>query len=300
MFESLVPVLVNWNLKAETLECVRSLLSAGLAVERIVVVDNGSTDGSVSALEAEFGAALPIVAAAKNFGYAAGVNLGVRHALTLGADWLCLMNNDTTVAPDFVAALTRAAHAARTYAILAPLIFYDREPDRIWYCGDRLVAGTLFTRSLYRDQHVKSRLIPVLPVDFVSGCGMIVRRDVFAACGFLDESLFMYGEEVDYCWRARMAGYQLAVITGARMWHKVSASASRNQPLAHYLRVQNQNRFYRVYARGLQRPMMFLLSGLRILTLSLCAALMGERPLARAGVAGWWNGWQGRMQTSWS
>lgn len=299
MFERLVPVLVNWNLKDDTLECVQSLLTAGVAVERIVVVDNGSTDGSVPALRAAFGPSLPVVAAADNRGYAAGVNLGARHALALGADWLFLMNNDTVVAPDFVAALAAEACAARSFAILAPLIFYRHAPDLIWYCGDRLVAGTLFTRSLYRDRPVGPGLPALLPVDFVTGCGMLVRHDVFTTCGFFDESLFMYGEEVDYCWRARAAGYQLAVVTGARMWHKVSASANRDRPLARYLRVQNQNRFYWRYARGVRRPLMFVLSGLRVLAISLRAALAGEGSLAWAGLAGWWNGWRGRLRTTW-
>lgn len=300
MFDDLVSVLVNWNLKDHTLECVHSLLAAGLAVERIVVVDNGSTDGSVLALRAEFGPFLPLVIAADNRGYAAGVNLGAQHALALGAEWLCLMNNDTVVAPDFFAALAAEMRPERDYAILAPLIFYWQAPDRIWYCGDRLVAGTLFTRSLYRGQRVGTELPGLLPVDFVSGCAMILHRDVFNTCGFLDETLFMYGEDVDYCWRARVAGYKLAVVTKARMWHKVSASSNRDQPLARFLRIQNQNRFYRVYARGSQRTVMFFLSGLRILAISFRAALAGQGNLVRAGLAGWWNGWQGRLETTWS
>lgn len=299
MRNTLYSVMVNWNLKADTIECVRSLLAAGLPAEQIVVVDNGSSDGSVSALREEFGPALNILEAGSNRGYAAGVNLGARRALALGAEWVLLMNNDTVVAPTFIQAFERAPAAAQAIDILAPLILYLGDPGRIWYCADRLISGTLMTRSLYRNRTLSAGLPDVVPADFVNGCGMLVRSTVFETVGFLDESLFMYGEEVDFCWRARLAGFSLACVTAARMWHKVSASSNRDRPLARYLQVQNQSRFYRVYTAGWRRLVMLGLSGLRLL-LSLARDLAsGQWGLIWPGMAGWWNGWSGRMRTTW-
>jgi GT2 family glycosyltransferase len=292
-------VMVNWNLKVDTLACVRSLLAAGLPVDRIIVVDNGSTDGSVPALRQAFGDGLHVLEAQTNLGYAAGVNRGARHALARGADWVFLMNNDTVVAPTIFQAFEQAATEARGFAILAPLIFYSKDPGRIWYCADRLIPGTLMTRSLYKNRRPGAGLPRVVPADFLNGCGMLVHRAVFEAVSYLDERLFMYGEEVDFCWRARLAGFTLACVTTAQMWHQVSASANRDQPLSRYLRAQNQNRFYREYTRGWRRVLMFLLSGARLMAISLRDAASGRAELVRPGLVGWWNGWSGTLRRTW-
>jgi GT2 family glycosyltransferase len=289
--ESLYAVTVNWNLAPDTIRCVDSLVAAGAPPNHIIVVDNGSTDDSVQSIQAALGPELHILRSATNRGYAAGVNMGARQAFTLGADSVFLLNNDTQVAHTFLRDLERAAAGTQPGAILAPLIFYMDDRDRIWRCGDRLVRGTLFTRSLYHNQRLGPTLPTVVPVDFVTGCGMLVPRRVFESVGPFDESLFMYGEEVDYCWRARLAGYSLACLTTAHMWHKVSASSDRDRPRARYLRVQNQNRFYRTYARGWQRPLMFGLSAAHILVTLMRDVTLGQRQLVAPTMSGWWHGW---------
>jgi GT2 family glycosyltransferase len=295
MIGSLYAVTVNWNLKQDTLECVASLLAAGVPMGHVIVVDNGSTDGSTPALHERFGDAIHSIESSKNLGFGGGCNLGIEYALDQGAEWILLLNNDTVVAPALLVEWLRAVAAHPDYAIIGPLILEHHAPDRIWYLGDRLVPTSLITYSIARGQIDTGRLAAFIPVDFVCGCGMFVRREVFEQIGFFDPSFFMYAEEVDLCWRARAAGFRLACATQAKMWHKISISADRDRPMTRYLRIRNQILFYRRYARRAQVPLLFAFTLLRSLRVALCDLAHRQPGLIAHLVRGWADGWMGRQ-----
>lgn len=286
---ALYSVVVNWNLKEDTIRCVQSLLAGGVPAGQVIVVDNGSTDGSLEAVRARFGGAARVHSTGENLGFTGGVNQGIRLALQAGAAWVLLVNNDTEVDPGMLPALLAAAGAG--FSLLGPLIYYMHEPERVWFFGDRLVPGTLFTRGLFKDRLRPQMGQDPVEVDFLSGCGLLVRREVFETVGLFDTSLFMYGEEVDFCWRAKLAGHRMAAVPGARMWHKVSRSASRDRPRARCLRVRNQIWFYRRYAGPLQRGIMLAGTGLRLLGMASTDLLRGDPGVAAAHWRGWWAGW---------
>jgi GT2 family glycosyltransferase len=293
MIESLYAVIVNWNLKDDTLACVESLVAAGALLKHIIVVDNGSSDGSPQALRERFGTVLSLLEGRENLGFARGNNIGIQYALDHAARWILLLNNDTHVARTFLTELAQVVDQDQHFSILAPLILYHDFPDRIWYLGDRLIPGLLFTHSLCRGQKDNRYLPTLLPVDFITGCAMLVKREVFERVGLFDPALFMYGEDVDFCWRARVAGFHLAVAPRAKMWHKVSTSSNRDRQSSRFLRTRNQNRFYRINSRGVQVPLMLALSGLRAFALALADLVHGRRtliaPLFRGWIQGWWN-----------
>lgn len=291
MLANLVSVIVNWNLKSDTLECINSLLIAGLDPEDIILVDNGSSDGSVPALESQFGNRLQLIKNTRNLGYAYASNQGIKHALNHEAEWIFLLNNDALVSTDIFEIFDTAVKNEPQYSMLSPVIFYHAEPDRIWFLGDHLIPGTLFTRDPYRNKEYNHNLPEIIPVDFINGCGMLVNRKVFEKIGLFDSSLTMYGEEVDLCWRARLAGFQMATTTKAHMWHKVSLSAKQDQPRARYLKIRNQIIFYRRYASGIKLSMMFILSASRCGYLILMDILNYRFRLIKPLVLGWFDGW---------
>ena len=291
MIQSIYSVLVNWNLKDHTLTCVQSLVEAGASVDHVIVVDNGSTDGSSEALRQSFGEDLQLIISDENLGFAQGCNLAIRHALDRGAEWVFILNNDTIVAPTIFDELSTASAASEEYAILSPLILYHDKPDRIWHLGDKLIRGTLITRSLHKGGMDLGNLPQLVEVDFVSGSGMLVRREVFEAIGLFDPAYFMYGEEVDFCWRARSAGYRLAGAPKAKMWHKVSASAGRDPGTTRYLKIRNQIRFYHRYANRPQILLMLAFTLARSLVLAFGDLLKGQPGLIGPLVDGWVDGW---------
>jgi GT2 family glycosyltransferase len=130
-------VILNWNLKDDTIVCVSSVLASSCKRLRVVVVDNGSQDGSALALVDRFGEAIDLIVNEENLGFAKGINVGIQHALAQGADWVLLLNNDTIIAPDMIERLMNMAGRRPDAGILAPVIFYYDQPERVWRIGDR-------------------------------------------------------------------------------------------------------------------------------------------------------------------
>jgi GT2 family glycosyltransferase len=291
MTDDILIVLVNWNLKDDTLDCIDSLLNAGIQPGQIIVVDQGSTDGSVEGFKARFNSSIHIIENNQNLGYADGVNHGAVHALEMGAEWVMVMNNDTIVSPDLFEKLTLTAQQYPQYSILAPLILYHEDPERIWFFGDRLIPGTLATYSLYKEDLATEKLPKISSVDFISGCGMMIRSDIFREVGYFDTSFFMYGEEVDFCQRVRQAGFKLASVSGAKMWHKVSLSSKRDRPKSRYYQIRNQIWFYRKHASIPQKPLMFIFSLIRSSWIGVKDLYYLRSKLISPLLKGWFEGW---------
>lgn len=288
---NLVTITVNWNLKDDTLECIDSLLAAGQDPEDIILIDNGSSDGSVIEFEKHYDDRIQMIKNQSNLGYAQAVNQGVILALAKNADWLFLINNDTIVSPDIFQKFYSTIQNHPQYLIQSPLIFYHEEPNRIWFAGAHLVPGTLLTRDKFRNREYNPEIPYIYPVDFVNGCGMLVNALVFEEIGLYDPRLIMYGEEVDFCWRAKLAGYQMATSTRAHMWHKISLSAKRDLPRTRYLKIRNQIYFYRKYSYGLQLLAHFLYSSSRCIYIMFKDILTSQTQLIKPLFQAWYSGW---------
>jgi GT2 family glycosyltransferase len=278
-------IILNWNLKDDTIACVDSVLASGYAGQQIVVVDNGSQDGSVQALTSRYGDTLYLIAHEENLGFARGVNAGIRHALSQGADWILLLNNDTVIAPDMVERLITAADCQPDAGILAPAIFYYDQPDVVWRLGDRhhrwLPIPTKVPPEEIETQEV-------LSVDYVTGCGMLVRREVFSVIGLFDPQYFMYYEDADFCRRAAKAGFSILCVAGARIWHKVSRSSHRHVGRLRYLRTRYRVQFYRQHFAFPAWGYLFLSTTWVVLK----DLFRGDIPSARASARGFYHGWR--------
>jgi GT2 family glycosyltransferase len=255
-------VTLNWNLARDTIDCVESVLNAGVEPSRIIIVDNGSTDGSVQAFSDRFGPDLALVCNARNLGFAGGMNAGIRYALQHGAGSVLLLNNDTVVAPTMIEALIEAGTASSDQGkdvdspgILGPSIYYHAAPNRLWKLADvehrwlpmplpvRLTEGGAWNGAVAAETGA-------FQVDYVTGCCMLIQRQVFERIGLFDTRYFMYFEDADFCRRARDAGFAVWCVPKAKMWHKVSLSAQRDKPLNRYHRALGQVRFYREHPHG--------------------------------------------------
>jgi GT2 family glycosyltransferase len=287
----LMIVIVNWNLKDYTLACLDSLFAAGAKPGQIILIDNGSKDNSIEAIQTHFGSTVKIISNVENMGLVHASNQGFNLAMEEDADWVLWMNNDTVVALDF---FTQALPSLLQdkFAILSPIIFYYSRPDLVWYLVEYRIPGTLLSYNPYRNKPAPKNLPNLLQADFLSGCALFIRRNVFEQIGYLDPVLVMYGEELDFCWRASQAGYRLAAITTAIMRHKVSESAKQVKDKSRYYRIRNQIRFYRNYGRGMQRPVMFAYSLLRMFATGIGDMLHGQFILLMPLLKGWRDGWK--------
>ena len=224
----------------------------------------------------------------ENLGYAGGANTGIKYALSQSVQWVLIVNNDIVVSPSFYTELETALSYLPGIDIYAPLIFDYNQPSKIWHAGDRLIPLTLMTRGI--DHRIIKPNRTIIPVDLVNGCAMLVNRRVFEKIGFFSTHFFMYAEEVDFVYRARLAGFKAGIATKALIWHKISLS-SRDKPKTRYLKTVNQIIFYKTYAQLYQLPIMFFLSFVRLFYIAGKDIYHNQLHLITPLIKGWFYGW---------
>jgi GT2 family glycosyltransferase len=218
-------VVLSWNDREETLSCLECLRELWTVDVGIVVVDQGSTDGSVELIRTRFPNAV-LIQNDRNLGFAEGNNLGIRHGLAHGAEWVMLLNNDARLASDAVTALDAAAAQYPSAGVLSPVIFYDDPPDRIWFAGQRFNPRFGYSgRARGYRRRDRGRYRRVFDTDRAAGAAMAISSRVLRDVGLLDAELFFYVEEVELCLRARNAGHRILIIPEARAWHKISQTS---------------------------------------------------------------------------
>jgi len=242
-------IILNWNLKGVTVECVESVLKSTYSPYQVLIVDNGSTDGSVEVFRSLF-PGVEVIANDKNLGWASGNNVGIEYALHDKADCVLLLNNDTIVDENLLAEMVTVGESDKEIGILGPLIFYYDEPDKIWHLGGRESCFLPVPRTLAKNQKDKGQFASPISVDYVSGCAMLVKRQVFEMVGLMDTKYFMYYDETDFCRRAREAGFRIVAVPRARMWHKVSRSARMVSSATRYHHTKNRVLFYHAHPHG--------------------------------------------------
>ncbi len=282
-------VIPNWNLQAETVECVASVLAAaGDDDVSVVVVDNGSTDGSPEALADAFGERVAQVQMGRNRGFARAVNAGILYALEQGAASVLMLNNDTIIDREMLAVLNRAAREHPDAGILAPAIYHVDAPARLWRLGDRHHRWSPVPRRI-PDREAAAEIVEA---DYVTGCGMLIRHEVIEAIGLLDERFFMYYEDADFCKRARDRGFRVLCVPAARMWHKVSTTARRDAATNLYWRARGQVLFYRKHmGHGISWLSHLFVAGKVMLTMLRCG-LQGRWVCSRSVLRGALDGYR--------
>jgi GT2 family glycosyltransferase len=243
-------IVLNWNGLNDTLDCLESLGQLDYKNHKVVVVDNGSVDGSVPGIREQF-PGVTIIENGENLGYAGGNNVGLRYAMAQGADYALLLNNDTVVDPAFLGILVDAAEADPAVGIAGPTIYYHERPDVIWSAGGAIDWQRGSTRMVGLDERDDGQFgVEPRAADFVTGCAMLVRRTMMEKVGPLDERFFAYYEETEWCVRVARAGYKIVHVPLARMWHKISPSARADSPLVHYYMTRNRLLFLKATGAG--------------------------------------------------
>ena len=227
-------IVLNWNGLDDTIECLGSLKRITYPNYNVILVDNASTGNDVAVLREQFGDFIYIIPNDRNYGFAAGNNVGIRYALEKDADYVLLLNNDTTVDPAFLDELIKVAESNARIGILCPHIYSYDEPDRLAWTGGAQVD---FWRSHVKrlPEHRYDIEQPVIETEVAIGTAMLITKKTIEAIGLLPEEYFFGVEDVDYSVHASRAGIGIAVIAKAKIWHKFSQSGKElNASLVRY------------------------------------------------------------------
>lgn len=215
-------VISNYNGWQDTVQCLESLQKQTYRNFEIILLDDASTNDSVQQLQKHLTENTVFLPQEANSGFAAVNNVGMRRVLADGCDWVLLLNNDTVVAPDFLETLLRETPAG---AVSCPKMLFLDPPDEIWFAGGELDRATGKVKHLGGHEKDGPAFAEKKQVSFITFCCVLLPRQVVEEVGFLDETLFMYCEDVDYCIRLADAGVPLWLLPDARIWHKAGGSA---------------------------------------------------------------------------
>ncbi|MBU1910554.1 MAG: glycosyltransferase family 2 protein, partial [Verrucomicrobia bacterium] len=280
-------VTLGFNNAADTIECLQSVARSEGVDLRILLVDNASRDDTVERVLKEFPAA-GVIRLKENTGFARGFNVGLLHALREGADFVFMINNDTTIAPDLLRRLAEAAAGEPRAAILVPKIFYYDEPKTIWSAGSRFRAfppAIIIRRGRGPDDGL---LDQPLDLPFATTCALAFPRWALEKLGLLDRNFFFFSEDYDLSLRARAAEFLVRFVPEAHMWHKISKSTKVGSPNPFFWRTYGRST--RIFCRKHRATHPWMTGPLHLLYVLLRMAAEGKRYGIRPFMEGWREG----------
>ncbi len=231
-------VVLNFEVEDLVRKCIASIKKSTHTLLKIIIVDNSKnsrlrnlkSDGSVSLIEA-----------GKNLGYTGGNNIGIRYALEKGADFIFILNPDTTVDKHTVAVLVEKAIQYSTW-ILSPKIYFAGT-NIIWYAGGVFDFANVLGKHTGVDDVDEGQYGEDKEVDFATGAAMFVYSKVFKEVGLFDERYFLYYEDSDLCFRAKKAGFKIMYIADALVYHENAQSTGLGSPMQDYYITRNRMLF---------------------------------------------------------
>jgi GT2 family glycosyltransferase len=221
-------IILNWNSYEVTLDCLLSLRKIDYPNFEIILVDNGSVDGSPEKL-LENVSEIRLIRNATNLGFAGGCNVGIRNALRRGTDYLLLLNNDTIVAPDFLTQLVRFTESDEKIGAASPKVLFFDHPDRLNYAGGVHSPWRLFPKVFGLRQLDNGSYDKIREVSFLTGCALLIKAEVVRKIGVLEEIYFHFYEDIEWSLRTVQAGYKAFYVPAARIWHKEHYVTDKSQ-----------------------------------------------------------------------
>jgi len=231
-------IIPNWNGKQFLAECIDSLKKQTFCDFETILVDNGSTDGSVKFAEERYGDFIRIIRNKKNLGFTGGNNVGIQAAR---GEYIVLLNNDTWAAPTWLEELVKATSLDRPIGMWASKVYSYYKRNQIEAVGE-LIYWDGLSRSRGQYEEERGQYEKMEEIFFPPGCGGMYRKVVFEEIGLFDEDFFAYADDAEIGIRARLAGWKCVYVPKAILYHKNSGSTGQYSPFkAFYV---ERNRFW--------------------------------------------------------
>jgi GT2 family glycosyltransferase len=234
-------VIVNWNGKDDVLECLGSLKKVSYPKEkfRILVVDNGSSDGSNTAIS-KIHPDVFLLNNPKNQGYVRAVNQGIKQGLDWNVEYVWICNNDIVVNEDVLANLVETGQIDAQIGVVAPVIYSYGEPQKIDNTGYKINFWIGRLKKLkYKKDIFSDPQFLMADVDTNLGCSNIIKTSLIRTIGMLKPIYNIYFEETDFNVRARRSGFRVVIARKAKVWHKTAATMDKFLFRRAYLLLRN-------------------------------------------------------------
>ena len=242
-------IILNWNGKKDTIECLDSLKQITYPNYVIILVDNGSTDGSVECFKKRY-PEIEIIENKENLGFAEGNNIAIRAAITRNAKYIFMLNNDTVVEPNILNYLEKVLEMDPIIGIAGPTVYHYKEKSLIQSAGGTIIWSKGRAPSLtYKQDVSRNKLKDVV---YVAGCSLLAKAELFQKIGYLNNNYFAYWEETDWCVRAKKAGYRIVHVPVAKIWHKGGSTTKKTSGFYEYHMTRNMFWFMKTHSSKTQ------------------------------------------------
>jgi len=251
---SVAIIIVNWNSYLHTSACLTSLKQVTYDNFKIIVVDNGSKDGSDHQLEVTFSDII-LLRNKENTGFTGGNNTGIAYALKHEYDYLMLLNNDTEVEADFLMQLVNVMENDFSIGAIQPKFYFLNNKDRVWNTGGKIIKSLGWVKTIRNNNKINLSSEVSQETEWITGCGFLTRTSIIKQIGGLNDRFFIYCEDVDWSLRIQSKGYKLHYCPKAIVYHeagmsnknKVQGKEGYLNPIVHYLNTRNNILLLRKY-----------------------------------------------------
>lgn len=274
-------IILNFAVADECLSCVASVLASKYESLKVVVIDNGSPDDSMTRLKADLPKSVTLLVN-DNTGYAGGNNLGIKWAFGHGADYILILNPDTTITPDAIGKMVAFSEGqdnwpeflqGKKLGFIGPRIFHPDDLTNPTIYSDGGVIGPTLTRATLRHNGLKAQGLELAKepfgCDYITGTALFASREVVEAVGLINEDYFLYYEDADWSLRCRKKGYELVILPDAVVYHEGYKSTGHLSPS--YIYYHSRNGLYLAMWNGHW--------GLKFLAYLISAVKLAKQPI---------------------
>ncbi|PIR73288.1 MAG: hypothetical protein COU40_03480 [Candidatus Moranbacteria bacterium CG10_big_fil_rev_8_21_14_0_10_35_21] len=231
-FPKVFIVILNYNGKEVIKKCLASVFKINYPNFEVVLVDNNSTDGSFEVAKINFSKA-SFIKNEENLGFSSGINIGIKFSLERMAEYVFILNNDTEVDTEFLGHLVKVFRKDEKIGITSPVIF-ETQTKEVWFSGGSIKWSRM------KNKHSQSiKVQDYYESGFISGCAMLIKKEVFKKIGLFDEDFFLYWEDADFSLRAKKEGFKNVVVSDSWVYHSEQS------------RKQNKRKIYWLVISGL-------------------------------------------------
>jgi len=294
-------LILTWNRVDELVPCLESFVCNDYRPCDVVVIDNGSEDESVPTVQRDF-PWVKLIQNGTNLGFCRGNNVGLKWAVEQGYDYVMLLNSDTKLLPGLVSELVSVLQSDPRVGIAGAKNVLMENPDFTWGRYGKVTWGPMLVKTVGRFARDERRGEPPQDVDWVIGNACMMRREALEKVGVFDEEFWQCNEDVDWCYRAREAGFRVVYVDRAAILHKGGSSAdlSHRKIFSYgYFIGRNAFTFARKHGNVFQKIKLFIMLWVGVLgriaffTLDNTKhAILGQR----AFVNGMLDGMRGRLR----
>lgn len=238
-------IIIHFGKLQTTQACIKSVMNVEKRLQKIILVNNDQ----IMLKKSDFGNTrkITIINNKKNVGFAAGVNIGIKYALKSGFDNVLLLNNDTILTKPIVERFIEDLKEHKTIAIVGPVLEFTKKGKKLYDLGG--YVNMLFGKT----KHDNCKKVPfeVLQFpDYISGCCMLITKEVFKKIGYFDERFFLYYEDVDFCLRARKVGFTIALDPRIILFHGLSKAVGKGSKVTLFHQTKSALLFGKKYFRN--------------------------------------------------